>query len=132
MEQAEKTKLDIENAASSAVKTIANAAGEATKVIAQAASEASKMLANNAAEALKVTSVKSGNDHDLLIELKTRMEGLRDDIKALSDGTTTKIANHETRLNALEESKTRQTVLLSIGISVLVILVGLLTSHMFI
>ena len=75
--------------------------------------------------------IKSTADHDLLIELKTRMEALRDDIRDLKDGTTTKIADHETRIFALESSKTKSNTLISVGIGVLTVLSGLIAAHMF-
>jgi hypothetical protein len=114
------TSLKVENAASEALRTIATAATEATKVVASAA-----------AEAAKVINAKGAIDHDLLIELKTRMESLKDDIKDLKDGTTVKIADHETRLFALESSKGKQSILLSVGIALLVIIASMLIWHLF-
>jgi hypothetical protein len=110
-------------------KSIANAADDAVKVIAHAADEASKVIACAAAEALKVSNIIRDTDHDLLIELKTRMEGLRNDIKDLNDGTTLKIENHEVRLGKLETARTSQSVLISIGIAILSVLVSLLIYH---
>jgi len=37
-----------------------------------------------------------GNDHDLLIELKTGQQWLRDDIREIKDGTTKRITDLET------------------------------------
>jgi hypothetical protein len=101
------------DAANLAVTTIASAAAEATKVIAGAAAEASKVVAS-----------KGSLDHDLLIELKTRMDSIRDDIKDLKDGTSTKIAEHENRIFALESAKGKQSVL----ISAVVVLGGIVTA----
>lgn len=70
-------------------------------------------------------------DHDILIELKTRMEDLKTDIKELKDGTAAKISDHETRINELESTKTRHTVMLSLGGVILLILAGLITTYMF-
>jgi hypothetical protein len=47
------------------------------------------------------------NDHDLLVELRTEMRGVREDIKGLSEGTSEKISDHETRLRALEKDGNR-------------------------
>jgi hypothetical protein len=102
-----------------AVRTIADAAAAATKVIAAAA-----------AEAAKVVNVKSTTDHDLLIELKTRMDSLKDDIRDLKDGTTVKIADHESRIFSLESTKGKQTVLITIGTSVIVVILTLLLYHL--
>ncbi len=41
-------------------------------------------------------------DHDLLITLHTEVRGIRDDIKEIKDGTSLKLADHETRLRRLE------------------------------
>jgi hypothetical protein len=113
-------RTDINIAASEALQTIATAATEATKVVATAAAEASKVI-----------NAKGAIDHDLLIELKTRMESLKDDIKDLKDGTTVKIADHETRLFALEGVKSKQNTLLTIGIALLTVVAAMLIYHLF-
>ena len=83
------------------------AAGDAVKTIATAAENAAKTIAQAAAEALKVANVKSSDDHDLIIKLDTKMDGLKEDIKALNDGTSAKISDHELRIKALEISITK-------------------------
>ena len=99
--------------------------------ISKAAADAVQIIADAATEALKVTSIQQGNDHDLIVELKTKIEGIRDDIKDLKDGTTAKIAEHELRLNTLETNNTRLTVLFSVGSGLVALLVSLLTYHLF-
>ncbi len=42
------------------------------------------------------------NDHDLLIELRTEMKGLRNDLKVMSDSALKTIGDHETRLRLVE------------------------------
>lgn len=42
------------------------------------------------------------SDHDLLIELRTEMRGLRGDIKGLKSDHADALSDHETRLRALE------------------------------
>ncbi len=42
-------------------------------------------------------------DHDLLIELRTEMRGLRDEVRGLNNGNAEKILDHEKRLRALEK-----------------------------
>ena len=44
----------------------------------------------------------STTDHDLLIELKSEMVGLRADVKDLKDGTKERIRDHEVRLRFIE------------------------------
>jgi hypothetical protein len=114
----ELVKEEIEHSANNAVKIIAQAAAEATKVIAEAA-----------AVSVKVLAVKNEYDHDLLIELKTRMEGLKVDIRDLNEGTSIKITDHEKRLFDLEKTKNSQTILLTIGIGILSILSSLVIYH---
>ena len=108
---------------------IAQMASAAVKVIADAAAEATRVVSTAAAESARILNVKGPVDHDLLIELKTRMEGLKSDIKDLKDGTSTQLAQHESRLTMLESSRTKQNVTMSIGIGLLSILVGLLIYH---
>ena len=109
--------------------TITESTAEAVKVIAQAAQEAKQVIADSAANAVRVNSVQKNNDHDILIELKTRMEGLKNDIRDLTDGTATKIANHETRINVLELAINTISTKLVVGISLLSMLAGLLFWH---
>lgn len=75
----------IRDAADDAVKIMAGAAESAVKTIAGAAESAAKLLASNAAEATKIANIKNDGDHDLLIELRTQMKGIRDDLKDYKD-----------------------------------------------
>jgi len=113
-------KMDIEQAASQAVTVISAAAGEAAKVVAEAA-----------AVSVKVLSIKNADDHDLLIELKTRMESLRTDIKDLKDGTSLQIADHEKRIFSLETGKSKTTVMLTATVIIGGVLVSMLIFHLF-
>jgi hypothetical protein len=99
--------------------------------IARNAADAIKIVADAAQRAIESTNSRYLNDHDLLVELKTQMIGIKEDIKDLKDGTSRQIADHEIRLNTLETSKIKQTVLLSIGTGILSILVSLLVFHLF-
>ncbi len=81
----------ITQAANAATKSIANAAESAAKLIANNAESAAKVVANAEAAALRVANVKGPDDHDLLIRIETRMEGLKADIKELKDGTSKRI-----------------------------------------
>jgi len=112
---------------------IESSAADAVKVIAMAAREATKAIADAAAEAVKVTATAVGNDHDTLIafraETVAELKNVRSDIQTLTNGTTSQIAEHETRINALETSKTAQTVLLSVGIGLITILTSTLIYH---
>jgi len=107
------------------------AAASAIDVITKAASDAGRVISDAAAVALNVLSAKGAGDHDLLIELKTRMEGLKGDIKAISDGTGARIAEHEVRLCALEAAKGRQTVFVTVGIVLVAILMSMVIYHLF-
>lgn len=87
--------IEIDKAAALAVKVISEASIVAANKIAEAASKAHDVVADAAATSVKVLHLKSADDHDLLIELKTRMEGLKDDIKDIRDGTTKRICDLE-------------------------------------
>ena len=115
-----KTKEDIRTAAASAVEVIARAAADAGRVVSDAA-----------AVAVGVLNTKGAGDHDLLIELKTKMEGLKDDIRDIKNGTSARIAEHETRLCSLEASKSKQSLFITLGISIVLILTSLLVYHLF-
>lgn len=59
-------------------------------------------------------------DHDLIVELKVRMEDLRSAIKELTDGTSLQLRDHETRLRVVE-----QNMWMKAGVaSVIVMLLG--------
>jgi hypothetical protein len=116
---------------------IEDAAKIALDVVSKASEEAAKVIANSASEAVKVISAKnlenydkSSKDHDILIELKTKMEDLKIDIKEIKDGTSAKINNHDERICKLETSKTRQNVMMSIGIAILSLLTTIMIYHL--
>lgn len=43
------------------------------------------------------------SDHDLLIELRTEIRGMREDIRKQNDGVNEAIKDHETRLRSIEK-----------------------------
>ena len=45
------------------------------------------------------------SDHDILIEVKTRLNELIRDVKEMKDGTQAKIEDHEHRIQYLEKYK---------------------------
>lgn len=45
----------------------------------------------------------SRDDRDLLVELRTQVVGMRDDMKELKDETFSKIGDHESRIRILEK-----------------------------
>jgi hypothetical protein len=47
------------------------------------------------------------DDHNLLIKLDGKVDALKDDIRSLNDGTTTKINDHEVRIKTLESTTTK-------------------------
>jgi hypothetical protein len=102
MTEIEQHKKVIADAAALAGKVIAEAAALASKEVARVVAEASKVIQEAAAVSVKVLNLKSQDDHDLLIELRTRMEGIKVDIKDMRDNTSVKIDNHESRISTLE------------------------------
>jgi ATP/maltotriose-dependent transcriptional regulator MalT len=103
----------------------------AKDTIAKATERATRIIATAAADALKVKSAQQDGDHDIIVELRVRMEDLKNMVKDLTDGTTRQISEHEKRIGRLETARTTQTVMLSLGIALLVIIFGLLTYHLF-
>jgi hypothetical protein len=109
--------------------TLEKAASVAIGVISQAAEEAVKVLSHATAEQVVVASTKTADDHDLIIEIKTIQEMMLGELKEIKTGTADQISNHQTRITALETSKTRQNTTMGIGIALLTLLVGLLVYH---
>jgi leucyl aminopeptidase (aminopeptidase T) len=87
---------EIDRQAQDAVRIIGEAAKLAASKIAQAAGEAHKVVADAAETSVRVLHLKSADDHDLLIELRTRMEGMSKQIQSLADGTERRISDLET------------------------------------
>lgn len=74
----------------------------------------------------------SREDRDLLIELKTTVGALRQDIFTIKDGISATVTDHETRMRVLERSvdvvaaeKTASDKFTRLGGSVLIVLVGI-------
>jgi hypothetical protein len=101
---------------------------------------------------MKITNMISQSDHDLLIELRTEMQNVRNDIRDLKDGTATRIKclednkvdlkdfkeiqkkldeDMEVRLRKLEESKSIYYTSMLIYTAVGVTMIGLIIYHMF-
>ncbi len=141
-------KAELASAAQDAVRQIAQAVNDAGKLIAQAATEARALVVANAAEAAKAAGVQSSmnmEDHNMLVSLNTKMEGLKEDIAELKNGTSSRIAqleqekvntrdsypvlykpkveeclaDHETRIRSVETSVTRVMTYGSAGIILL-------------
>lgn len=93
----------LKTAAAEALKTLTDASSLALKTIADAAQNASRVISANASTTASALNVSSSGDHDLLVELKTTMAGVKADIKDLADGTTKTIADHEQRIRNIEK-----------------------------
>lgn len=83
---------------------------------------------------------EENEDHDNLVTLVADVRNLkegqerfhlemRNSIRDIKDNYTGKLNDHETRLNFLENFRTKQTVLLSIGTGLLTLLTSLLIYH---
>ena|ERR1035441_2663033 len=148
-------KQEISLAAASAVQAIADAAQKATATIATAAEAASKVVSTNAAtaaQALVVKNIDGGSDHDTLkelvatttlnfanlnkiqadfqLEVKESFRDLKENYSTRLDGLEKQIGINGGRITVLETSKTRQNVMMSIGIGILTLLVSLLVYHL--
>ena len=98
-------------AAEKAHKELQDAQDKALDVISNAANKAAQVIASAAAEALKVTSVKSQDDHDLLITLIEQVKRLSEDIKDLKNGTSKRIDDLERdKADKCEVSDLKDTV----------------------
>jgi hypothetical protein len=94
----------------------------------------------------------NNDDHDLLIELRTEMQGIRKDIKDLKDGTTERISklendktdkkefdelytkvntDIETRVRSLESAKSFYMTSMVIYTAVGLTMISLIIYHMF-
>lgn len=59
------------------------------------------------------------DDHNLLIKLDTKVDALKEDIKTLSDNTTARLIDHETRIRLLETGVTRVMTFGAAGVIIL-------------
>lgn len=92
---------------------------DAVKIIAVAAAEASKTIANAAAEALKVRKEENGGDHDLIIQINTKLGQIQEDVTLLKNqdkqnvtqeqhqAVCTKADDHEVRIRSNETNITK-------------------------
>jgi uncharacterized protein YijF (DUF1287 family) len=147
-------KQELQDAAQAAVRLVANAASEAGKTIASAAEQAKLVVATNAADAAKILATKNMDgvsDHDTLNSLVTATtinfanlkdsqakfhEEMKQSFADLKDNYANRLTDVEKRIEingkritSLETSKTRQNVMMSIGIGILTILTGILITH---
>lgn len=67
-------------------------------------------------------------DHDLLIELRTEMRGMREDIKSLSDGMSAKISDHEMRIRGIEKTTDNLMAKMVFGISIFSFVMAVLSA----
>lgn len=93
--------------------------------------------------------MNDSNDHDVLVtlvanvsnlkesqdnfhrEMKESLADLKTNYSVRLDAHANRFAEHEARFNQLETSNTRQNVMLTIGISILTAMTGLLFYHIF-
>lgn len=122
-----------------ALAVIATAAREAAQLVASDVRDATRLLANNAADAAKVTNAKGADDHDLLIELKTKIEGLITDIKDyknekadkhdVDDLKTAVYKTIEDRLRKVENKTANYLITISLYSIVVTGMIGLILYH---
>lgn len=144
-------------AADRAVEKIAAAADKASSAIASAARDAATLLASQASSAAKVVDVKQGNDHDLLLEVKTIQNIMLLELREIKTGTSQRISElqqqkldiedsypvvykagvdnsilcYGKQIAELEVSKIRITVLMGIASVIMSTLITLVVYHMF-
>lgn len=108
---------------------IRDEANDAKTIVARAAELAVKAIADAAADAIKVRNIKDSTDHDLLIEVKTIIFILKEDIKGLRDNITVRLEDYEKRIAMLEKTKGGQTILVTVGTSLVGVLVAIMIFH---
>lgn len=67
------------------------------------------------------------NDHDILIELRTEMKGMRGDLKDMKNGTEKMLSDHEGRLRSLEKSAdilTGKIVIISAFAGIIIVIIA--------
>jgi hypothetical protein len=85
--------------------------------------------------------MNESTDHDVLVTLVANVSNLKESqdifhremkesIRELGSNYSLKITVHENRINELETANTRQNVMLTIGISLLTLITGLLIYHL--
>ena len=108
-------------------------AAEALRVLGKAADLALQKIAEAQVVALKSAMTNPNIDHDKLMMLIQSVEDFHDEMRRTLDKLGNdfhgKVADHETRLGVLESANVKQNVMLTIGTSILLILVGLLVWH---
>lgn len=120
-----KAKNILKEAAASQLKVLSVAAEIAIKKIASSADDAAKLIATSAAESSRILNAKNSdgaNDHDLLVELKTKIFSMDKSIQALSDSLNVKMGDHETRLRTIETKLERLDTKMNVGGAVIVFL----------
>lgn len=76
---------EIADKAAEAIKLLTDASNSQLKIVVDAALNATKLLAQQALDASKLANAKGTEDHDLLIELKTEMKGIKEAVDKLLD-----------------------------------------------
>ena len=72
---------------------------------------------------------KRNSDHDLLIRLEEKMEGLKVDIKELKSGHAAQLLDHETRLKKVEQKMDSNWIMTSIYTLATAGLISLVVYH---
>lgn len=113
--------------------TLATATAQKAADVANTAVKVASDLASKTAESNGIINTNMEWIKKSLSGIEVKLETMDKAFVTASQHTelTNKVTDHETRINALETSHTRTTVLVSIGIGILTILVSLLTYHIF-
>lgn len=98
-------KLDTQSIEAS--NKLANAADKASSAIASAQIDANKLLASQAASAAQVVDTKTGNDHDLILEVKTIQNVMLGEIREIKQGTAQQITDLQNNKLDIKDSYPR-------------------------
>ncbi len=66
------------------------------------------------------------NDHDLLIELRTEVRAIREDIKGVSNSLSARVNDHETRIRTVEKETDNLMGKMVFGISIISFLMAII------
>jgi hypothetical protein len=163
---AEKAMLKLAVATDEAIKKISSAndlateklaklADTATTAMASAALDANKLVASQAATAAAVVDTKHGNDHDLIMEVRTMQNVMLGEMREIKTGTSQQIidlqerkldakdsypvvykkgvddclSDYSKRINDLEIAKIRLVLAVGIASTIMSTMIGLIIFH---
>lgn len=132
-----------EKSAEKAHKALQAEAARQIDIIKNASKSAIQLLATERAEAKKITDINGSNDHDLLIEVRTKLDRVLDDIQSIIASGANKVDQsefdalkneihgpRENRMRSLENRLAGIWITISIYSLAIVALFGIVWNHL--